>query len=396
MKLTLAQHGDTVAVGLRSGYSYREIGRLLGCDQGTVSKFVREHFPDDVRPPNCGETGGRPAPAADPTEPPDQLAMAKAEIAELKKANRTFSQQRVIGERLLEEIRSITPAAAPTYDAPRRAEGDGKHHTHVLLLSDLHVGEVVNKVAMNGLGEYNFEILQARMSNIQAALTSFQNSRSYPIEELRIWCLGDIVGGAHHQELDQTNEFPVAKQAWESGLLLGRFIETLVPDYLRIHAVYIDGNHARMNQKPQSKQTFNSFDWLAGQTAELYLAQYPTVTHNNPLSGYVIDKVAGKTVLLGHGDGIRSTMPGVPWGGIMRRFNELYKTYARIGERLDYFALGHFHQANVVKGIFMNGSVKGPDEYVLKQFGTADPPEQLLLTFCTETERLTDVSYINP
>ena len=67
----------------------------------------------------------------------------------------------------------------------------------------------------------------------------------------------------------------------------------------------------------------------------------------------------------------------------------------QVGEHLDYFALGHFHQLNAVKGVFMNGSVKGPDEYVLKQFGSADPWEQMLLTFDKQACRLTDISFIN-
>jgi calcineurin-like phosphoesterase family protein len=301
-----------------------------------------------------------------------------------------------MGSRLLEELRAIVPPAERIYEAPKDAEGTGKRHVHVLMLSDLHAGEIVDQEAMNGLNEFSFHILTQRMKRIHKSLVSFQNNRPYPIDELRIWCLGDLVGGQHHEELAQTNELGVIQQTHQTGLLLGGFIEGLTEHYPRIYVTGIAGNHGRINRKPQAKQVFEAFDWLAMETAKLYLRNYPTVSCSFPLSGMTIDKVAGKTVLLGHGDGIRSTMPGVPWGGVIRRWNELRKTYAQVGTPPDYFALGHFHQAAVVRGIFMNGSVKGPDEWVLKQYGTADPPEQLLLTFCKDTQRLTDVSYITP
>jgi len=52
---------------------------------------------------------------------------------------------------------------------------------------------------------------------------------------------------------------------------------------------------------------------------------------------------------------------------------------------IDYFCLGHFHAANALDGIgskvFMNGSLKGVDEFSLKQFGSGHHPSQLLLTF---------------
>ena len=49
-------------------------------------------------------------------------------------------------------------------------------------------------------------------------------------------------------------------------------------------------------------------------------------------------------------------------------------------------ALGHFHEANVVgqKRIWVNGSIKGPDEYSIKRFGGGRPPCQLLHTFHPE------------
>jgi len=44
--------------------------------------------------------------------------------------------------------------------------------------------------------------------------------------------------------------------------------------------------------------------------------------------------------------------------------------------------------------VAMNGSVKGVDEYSLKQFGSGRGPQQLLLTFHPR-RGLTDVSFVD-
>ena len=86
-----------------------------------------------------------------------------------------------------------------------------------------------------------------------------------------------------------------------------------------------------------------------------------------------------------HGDGIRSTMPGVPWGGVVRRVTVLESQFTAARQPLDYIALGHFHTQNALDGVatktFTNGSVKGADEYSLKQFGSGRPAAQSLLSF---------------
>lgn len=391
MTLTYEKHAQLIEGWLGQGWSYRQIGEELGCWHGTVAAFVKKHYPDKVRV----AANGVAQPVANGK--PDEVELLRHEVKQLRSSANKHRAIDVQAEALLQEIRSTVTPAAPVYEPPEAAEGDGHPHVHVLLLSDFHLGEVVQSEAVNGLNEFNYEILLERMGRIQQALRSFQNARPYPIDELVIGWLGDMNGGANHHELAVTNEFSVAEQCILTGDLLGQWTEPLVEDYPKITIVGVAGNHPRVELKPASKQVFNNFDWLSYKRAEQYLANYSTIECHFPMSGYHVHEVAGRNMLFFHGDGIRSTMPGVPWGGVMRRVNELKKSYTEQGTLLSYFALGHFHQANVVQGsIFMNGSVKGLDEYSLKQFGAGERPTQLLLTFDRTKQRLTDASFITP
>lgn len=394
IRLTEEAHKEQISQWLTEGVSYRRIGEALGVNKDTVKNFVTKFLPDQQRLANMYTA---PVDATLP-EKPDELELVKAR---LKAATSSARQSRTIdiqAELVLEELRATVVPAPVEFEAPEQAEGYGHNHMHVLLLSDLHVGEVVDLEAMNGINEYNWGITQRRMQDVLTAMRSFANNRPYPIDELVIAMLGDQNSGKNHGEIERTNEFTPTEQAYHTGMLLGSFVEKLVEDYPKIRIGGVVGNHPRTQEKAMNKQVFDNWDWASYKYAELYLKNYDTVTCDFPRSGQWLTEIAGHNALFFHGDGIRSSMPGVPWGGVTRRVNELRKQYLSLGKIVKFFGCGHFHDANVVNAgdIWMNGSLKGPDEYTLKNFGGGSDPTQLLLTLDKDKKRLTDVSYITP
>lgn len=394
MRLTVEEHQQVIAAALAAGKTYRQIADELGCHHTTVAAFAKVNCTSLVRPAGAQRATAK-APIERP-EVPDELELLRAEVKGYRAADRKLRTLDVQAEALLHEVRNTVTPAPIRYEAPDEAEGYGKAHMQVLLLSDLHVGEVVVPEAVNGLNEYNWEVFTERMASVHKALISFQNNRPYPIDELVIGLLGDNVSNNHHEELATTNEFPITEQCYRGGLFLGQWIEQLVQDYPRIRVVGVGGNHGRTKKAPSSKQVFDSFDWLGYQYAKQHLAQYD-IEFLTPRSAMAVVEVAGRNMLMWHGDGVRSSMPGVPWGGVMRRVNELKKQYSEAGVQIDYVSFGHFHQPNIIQGnLFGNGSLMGLNEYGLKNFGGGAAPAQLLLTFNREKRRLTDCSFITP
>jgi hypothetical protein len=324
--------------------------------------------------------------------------LLEAENRELKAQARAGRKQTVAQERILDAIERelanagltfVEPIALP----PRRQ--DDAHHRQAVLLSDWHLGEVVNGPEVGGLNVFNYAVLEERVNRIVTALLAFKRVRP-ELTGLDLWFMGDMVSGNIHDELAQTNEFPVAEQSVRAGKLMAALIVELAPHYPDLYCIGIPGNHARTQKPHASKQVFDSWDWTAYQLAAALTSRIANVEWEIPSAGTTVREIAGRKILLFHGDGIKSSMPGVPWGGVMRRSNELRKQYAEMGIRLDGFALGHFHQCNVVQGsIFMNGSVIGTNEYGYKNFGGGESPKQLLLTFDEKRNRLTDNAYLD-
>jgi hypothetical protein len=374
------------------GNTNQQIADACESSESAIRRFRRKHR---LASPRTSSTRDYAAKADDG---PSREELLDAEVRELRRHVRRNRRAEVAEERVLQAIESAfadTSYVSAFADMPTPAdEPEGAHHSQAVLLSDWHAGEVVDPEQMNGINTFNFATLQDRVAEVRKALLSFKKSRP-DLTELQLWFLGDMVSGNIHDELRETNEFPVAQQAVRTGHLIADLVSSLVPHFPRIRAIGIAGNHARTRKEHASKQVFDSMDVVA---YELAAAMAPnSVKWEIPRSGFAVQEIAGQTFLLIHGDGIRSTMPGVPFGGVMRRWNELKKTYQDRGITLDGLVMGHLHQPNVISGnLFLNGSLIGSNEYGLKNYGSGAPPCQLLLTFDNNRRRLTDVSYITP
>ena len=276
---------------------------------------------------------------------------------------------------------------------PVKREAGRPHHRQMVLLSDFHGGEVVDPDVVQGLNEYDWQIMEDRVGEVIQALLSHRD-RSPDLTGLDVVFLGDMCSGSNHDELAVTNEYPLAEQGVKMGLLMGQIIEQLAPHYPELNVVTVEGNHPRLNKAPQAKNPQDNMDWVAAQFAKQYVKDLPNVEVTVGRAS-IVHKIAGLNVYCWHGDGIRSSMPGVPWGGVMRRVNQLQAT---LPQHIDHWLLGHFHQANLVGAgrIIGNGALKGADEWCFKNLGVGDPPAQWLLTFDEKRSRLTDARLITP
>lgn len=322
-------------------------------------------------------------------------------VKELEARARKDRKDEVLNQRIVDALEIGIQQAQVRYSP--RAIPKSKHssykHEFALLWSDLHAGETVSLEETNGINEYDWRIMLDRHDAMREAIFSYQDNRPYPVERLHVWGLGDMLSGNIHQELAETNEIPMAEATVELGMDGGEFIASLNDRFKFIDVAGIVGNHPRAHQKPQAKRAFDNGDWIAYHTMRLRLRGYDNISFTIPKSAMAPVEVAENwRALLLHGDGIRSTMPGVPWGGVMRRVNAIQNQYTQIGQPIDLFALGHFHTLNLVESnaglIAMNGSVKGVDEYSVKQFGGGRGPQQMLLTWHPK-KGLVDMSRID-
>jgi hypothetical protein len=362
----------------------------IGVTEATVRRYRAKHgITRELATPQDGQV----------TDGPSEDEILRAEVKQLRAQLRRTDRDSVSDERVLRAIEDAVSRVEPyaprpvDVDALRPKKGSAPHHRQIALWSDWHAGEVISAAQMNGINAFNWSILEDRVDQLVVSTLKFQRVRP-ELTGLDIWALGDMASGAIHA-LEETNEIPAAEQYVRVGHLMANAIERLAPFYKDISCAGIVGNHPRPGKEPASKDAYNSGDWIAYQMAKALTRDLDNVTWEIPRGGMVVRTVAGRNFLLWHGDGVRSSMPGVPWGGVVRRVNVLKDTYAAMGTRIDYVVVGHFHQRCIVPGVYMNGSLCGPNEYSVKNFGGGEPPKQLLLTFDEARGRETDVSTVS-
>lgn len=328
-----------------------------------------------------------------------EVEVLQQRVKELEAANRKERKSAVMDERITQAVVDATQRVKPKYKAAPYRKSKKDEHEFVLLWSDTHAGEVVSAEETNGINVYDWEIMLKRMDKMRESILSYQENRPYKIKKLNILALGDMLSGNIHAELEATNEIPLAEATVQFGVDNAHFVDSFHEAFPEIYFGGIVGNHPRAHKKPWFKQGYDNADWTAYNISRLILKHRKNITFEIPKASQLLTTVADRyKVLSFHGDNVRSSMPGVPWGGIMRRVNALQAAYTSQRKPIDMFTCGHFHSAALVQSdagqIAVNGSVKGVDEFSLKSFGGGRPPQQLLLTFHPR-HGLTDVSMLD-
>lgn len=335
---------------------------------------------------------------------PDGPAIEEIQEHQIRELERELRKRRkadVFTERVAMAVTdAIERRGVPEFPKPPKRTPTPGEHEFVLLWSDVHYGEVVSAEETNGINEYDTAICWERHQRMRESLLSYADNRPYKVERLHVLALGDMLSGSIHGELKETNEIPLAEAAVDFGERGAEWLVSLAERFRSIEFAGVVGNHPRFDQKPRAKTGFDNADWISYHHIRTLLRGHPAFSFDIPRANTHLHQVFDRNVLLAHGDAIRSSMPGVPWGGVMRRANALHAQYVQQGLPIDLYVFGHFHQRALVNGpgasrIALNGSPKGVDEYSLKAFGGGERPGQLLLTYHAE-RGLTDASYLDP
>ena len=368
----------------------------LGVTTPTLrSHAQRKKLPTKQAPTSKVTAGSAPAAGEEVSE----VEMLRQEVAELKGQDRRDRKSKVFDERVIAAVEAAVADRKPRYSPAviPRSKHSATQHEFFLNWSDLHAGEVVSLEETGGINSYDWDTMLARHERLREGLFSYQDNRPYPVQTLHVGALGDMLSGNIHDELVATNEIPMAEATVQLAKDGAEWLESLTERFPRIHFSGVVGNHPRAHKKPWAKQGYDNADWTVYLIMQAILARNPAITFDIPKANQHRIEVAGTwPLLLWHGDGVRSSMPGVPWGGVVRRVTALKAQYAAAGKPVRFFNCGHFHTANAVEGgeIVLNGSVKGVDEYSIKAFGGGRPAQQVLQTFHPR-KGLTDVSMID-
>lgn len=275
----------------------------------------------------------------------------------------------------LDGVTSSSPTWLKKVSAPKRHTGIAN-----LLLSDLHLDEVVFPRQMAGVNAYNRKIAERRLRALVDNTIDIAKNyiTGYQYEGLTLWLGGDIFSGNIHEELKQTNEAPIMASFdfWIDPLVAA--IRLLADEFGKVHVPGCVGNHGRNTYKPIAKNRVeDNFDWLFYRVLARELKGDDRITWDLPVSADVTIRHYDHTYLLTHGDQFRggSGISGIQTPLALGAFRKS-KRQQGVGNPFDTMLLGHFHQYSTLPGIVVNGSLKGYDEYAsISNFGFEVPQQ---------------------
>lgn len=329
--------------------------------------------------------------------PPDPLEIRQRD-REIAKLRDKVKEK----EALLKDAESKIEAAAVRGEilSALRAPMDGKpfvvkpiskgnEATAVVVLSDTHIEERVDRDKVNGLNEYNPEIARARIERVmQGALIMVkQQQREIEINTIVLAVLGDIITGYIHEDLVETNYLSPIQACILAREILTNCIELLVENTkCNIIVVCTQGNHGRTTEKRRIQSyAENSFEYLLYRTLEAHYANHKRVTFRISEAYHNYLDVYGYIVRFHHGD-FMSYGGGV--GGITIPVNKSIAQWNQ-AVRADLDVFGHWHQLTFAKNFISNGSTIGFNQYALSIKAGFEPPQQAFFLIDKKRKRYT-------
>jgi hypothetical protein len=258
----------------------------------------------------------------------------------------------------------------------RNTKNHGGGITVVVVASDWHIGEVVEKDDVNDLNEFNSEIAIKRVEKF------FNNSiklvkreqRDSKVERVVFAILGDMISGSIHTELIAKNEFGVSKQVKLVQSLLVAGIEKMRDELqLPIDVRCSMGNHGRATEERMiSTEKDDSFEYIMYGNIATYF-NTDKLVNVHVANGYLsYMNVHGFVIRFHHGHALRFA------GGIGGIFIPAYKAIGSwdIANRADLDVFGHFHQFRDGGKFISNGSVVGYNAFAIHIRAIFEKPKQ--------------------
>ncbi len=305
----------------------------------------------------------------------DTLGQRSVNLPELSP---TSSERAKVSTRQNQEIRSALEELYEIRDSiPRRvvttAPSNTKKESAVLILSDIHLGKLTE--ITTGLSDgYNVDIALRRLDSLSERVIGLL--QPHKVDELVIVLAGDLVDGenifpsqAMQIEISSIQQVHlVTKGLWE-------LIQQLRPHFTTIQIVSCRGNHGRTGSTSRE----SNWDNLVALQLELLadMKENTNVIVKNTYNDFNTFAVKGWKGLVRHEAPVQADTPAA---------RSKFAGWHNIHD-FDFVVYGHYHHWGVMtwngKPIFRNGSFPGGDDYS-EQFGSFDPPTQLLFGVSTE------------
>jgi predicted phosphodiesterase len=323
-----------------------------------------------------------PSKELDPSKPDPALQRSRQlerEVADLQFQIKELSKQSVDDATIKRIIRGFDIEPNPPKWILKSTVGKNIG-VPTLVCSDIHYDEVVRPEQINHVNAFNRSIANRRLETLFVKTADlFLNHMANPYYDyFNLDLGGDLFSGNIHDELRETNVTTITQSliALLNPIMAG--IDLLYDKFKKIVIHCIAGNHGRIDKHVRYKnREQESFEWLFYQFLVKQYANNPDIHIEVADGPDLLYNIYNTRYLLTHGDqfkggsGIAGALSPLLLGDARKR-----KRALAINQLYDFMIMGHWHQLISAKGIIVNGSVKGYDEYAFQHNFDFEIPRQ--------------------
>lgn len=316
-----------------------------------------------------------------------QQAQVELERMEMRRENRALlndCKTDLLEDRIVAEFRSRLldyplRVVVPPLPVVSKA-GTVTDDVAVVVISDCHIGQVVDRRETEADLAYNPAVFLARLHHLEIEVARIINQ--HPVREVVVLFAGDIVHGQLGHSLEDNLTLPIATQ---SDLALHAFVPFLtrlsrLVERVQVHGV--GGNHGRWpgTRKMPTERRWSQLDTIFYQSLQAVCqVNLANVHFEERFSARRLIDIGKFRMLLLHGDQLRGGTYSS--SGIQREMQRWLQRTVQTGQRPpNLIVLGDKHvSANLPVGLgeaLINGSFVGED--VFSQNFAPSPPSQTL------------------
>ena len=252
----------------------------------------------------------------------------------------------------------------------------------VVMVTDWHIGEVIDSSGVDGLNSYDPNIAMERLGKLTHKtvnlLTQHMVKPDYPGI---IVCLGgDLVSGDIHDELVSTNGCTTYEAIQYAFSGLTNMIKEFKAAFGNVVVFSVPGNHGRSTKKPWAKHMAKTnADWLIASLLEREFTDDGNVDIVNSANESLAFSVYGTKFNLTHGaqyrggHGFLGSAAPILRGNIKRK-----AALSSSGREYDIMLMGHHHTYVALQNVICGGSIVGYSEYAKVNDFPYEPPTQAM------------------
>lgn len=357
--------------------SYTKAAEILGLARGTLISRVQ-----------------RAKQILSPAEIPADEPVDKLELRRLRDENNQLKAEVKDAERRAVEAEDIRgavlkltkePFAPQKLRAPVVRSDTKQPEIPVLLCSDWHFGEVIDKEEMGGINSFSTKIAEDRYARlIEKTIMEMTDWWVGPKPEVFYYLRGgDMIGGEIHEELAISNDAWAIPSVNNLIKLEAAGLQKIRDETgVEIRVISVPGNHGRVTKKPTAKGfAINNYDLMSHTLLEWHFHHQGAdwITFSAPTSGEALFEIYGRNFLLLHGDRM-GTGGGTGFMGsiapISRGHKLTFDNYAQRGTILYKILSCHYHTPVMTVYGMGNGCLGGPSEYSQKLKAVPRPASQ--------------------